>query len=147
WFLDRGRPARSCEERPRWPRSTEEPLVLDRLPRLWTSLMNIASADVARIRDLYGQGRYLLAYEAASAFGPVRQWAGTPARLIGGRLAIQLGAPKLGRQLHAVAFRSTPAFPEAIYYHARFRMERFGPLACWQFMRRHPDWSDAPPEL
>src|SRR5439155_22613878 len=116
-------------------------------PRLWTSLMNIASADVARIRDLYGQGRYLLAHEAAAPFGPVRQWAGTPARLIGGRLAIQLGAPKLGRQLHAVAFRSTPAFPEAIYYHARFRMERFGPLACWQFMRRHPDWSDAPPEL
>ena len=26
-------------------------------------------------------------------------------------------------------------------------MERFGPLSTWEFMRKHPDWSDAPPEL
>src|ERR1700722_7807394 len=26
-------------------------------------------------------------------------------------------------------------------------MERFGPLATWVFMRKHPDWSDAIPEL
>ncbi|MDB5311691.1 MAG: hypothetical protein JWO38_5893, partial [Gemmataceae bacterium] len=109
--------------------------------------MDIAPADVARIRELYSQGRYRLAYDQAAGFGPFRAWAGTPARLIGGRLAIQLGAPKLGRQLHALAYRATPAFPEAVYYHARYRLERFGPLAVWQFMRRHPDWSDAPPEL
>ena len=109
--------------------------------------MELAPADVARIRDLYAQGQYRQAYEFASAFGPFRSWTGTPARLIGGRLVIQLGAPRLGRQLHAIAFRSTPGYPEAIYYHARYRLERFGPLACWQFQRKHPDWSDAPPEL
>ena len=69
------------------------------------------------------------------------------ARLIGGRLAIQLAAPKLGRRMHLVAFRATPAHPEAVYYHARYWMERFGPLATWQFMRDHPDWTDAPPDL
>ena len=88
-----------------------------------------------------------MAYEVAAGLGPFRDWDGTPARLIGGRLVIQLGAPKLGRQLHAAAFRSTPGYPEAVYYHARYRLERFGPLSTWQFLRRHPDWSDAPPEL
>ena len=111
------------------------------------SFMDPTSADVARLRDLYAQGQYRLAYEFALTFGPLRGWSSTPARLIGGRLAIQLGAPRLGRQLHAAAFRATPAHPEAIYYHARYRLERFGLLACWRFLRQHPDWSDAPPEL
>lgn len=111
------------------------------------SFMDPTSADVARLRDLYAQGQYRLAYEFALTFGPLRGWSSTPARLICGRLAIQLGAPRLGRQLHAAAFRATPAHPEAIYYHARYRLERFGLLACWRFLRQHPDWSDAPPEL
>jgi cellulose synthase operon protein C len=109
--------------------------------------MELAPADIARIRELYLLGHYRQAYEFASGFGPLRNWANTPARLIGGRLAIQLGAPRLGRQLHAVAFRASPAYPEAIYYHARYRLEKFGPLSCWRFQRQHPDWSDAPPEL
>lgn len=109
--------------------------------------MDIAPADLTRIRDLYAQGRYRQAYDVAVAYGPMRAWTGTAARLIGGRLAIQLGAPRLGRRMHLVAFRSTPAYPEAVYYHARYRLERFGPFATWQFLRKHPDWSDAPPEL
>jgi tetratricopeptide (TPR) repeat protein len=109
--------------------------------------MDLAPADLARVRDLYTRGLYRQAHAAAVALGPLRSWSGTAARLIGGRLAIQLGAPKLGRRMHLAAFRSTPAHPEAIYYHARYRMERFGPLSTWRFMRDHPDWSDAPPEL
>ncbi|HEY1186248.1 MAG TPA: hypothetical protein VGE74_01265, partial [Gemmata sp.] len=106
--------------------------------------MEIAPADLTRVRELYTQGRYRQAHEAARAFGPFREWSGTAARLLGGRLAIQLGAPKMGRRMHLAAFRATPAHPEAIYYHARYRMERFGPLSTWRFMRNHPDWSDAP---
>ncbi|MBX9626378.1 MAG: hypothetical protein K2X82_21440, partial [Gemmataceae bacterium] len=109
--------------------------------------MDIAPADLTRIRELYGRGLYRQAYAVAEGLGPVRAWAGTPARLIGGRLAIQLGAPRLGRGLHLAAYRSTPAHPEAVYYHARYRLEKFGPLAAWRFVRTHPDWSDAPPEL
>jgi tetratricopeptide (TPR) repeat protein len=109
--------------------------------------MDLATADLSRIRDLYSQGYYRRAYDVAAAIGPLRNWTGTPARLIGGRLAIQLGAPTLGRQLHLLAFRSTPGHPEAIYYHARYRMERFGPLSTWEFMRQHPDWSEASPDL
>ncbi|MCZ2341111.1 MAG: tetratricopeptide repeat protein [Bacteroidales bacterium] len=109
--------------------------------------MEIPQSDLIRIREQYNQGRYRQAYALSEPFGPIRHWSGPAARLLGGRLAIQLGAPKLGRQLHLVAFRESPAFPEAIYYHARYRLERFGPLACWEFLRQHPDWSESSPEL
>jgi predicted Zn-dependent protease len=109
--------------------------------------MDPSPADLARLRDLYAAGKYRQAHDVVAAVGPVRAWQGTSARLIGGRLAIQLGAPDLGRKLHLAAFRSTPGYPEAVYYHARYRLDAFGPLACWRFQRQHPDWSDAPPEL
>ncbi len=109
--------------------------------------MEIPPADIARIRDLYAQGHYLQALSASEAFGPIRKWEGAAARLIGGRLAIQLGAPKLGRGLHLLAFRQNPANLEAIYYHARYRLEHFGPLSCWQFLGLHDEWSDASPDL
>jgi predicted Zn-dependent protease len=109
--------------------------------------MDIAPADLARVRELYHSGHYLSAYRAAEAVAPLRNWTGPAARLLAGRLAIQLGAPKLGRRLHLVAFRESPAYPEAVYYHARYRLERFGPFSAWRFMRAHPDWSDAGPDL
>ena len=73
-------------------------------------------------------------------------WTGPAARLIGGRLAIQLGAVRLGRRLHLLTFRQSPAYLEGVYYHARYRLEQFGPLSCWRFLQAHPDWSDAAPE-
>jgi predicted Zn-dependent protease len=109
--------------------------------------MDIAPADLARVRDLYTRGHYRQAHAAAVALAPLREWTGPAARVMGGRLAIQLGAPKLGRRLHLVAYRATPTHPEATYYHARYRMERFGPLSAWRFMRANPDWSVAPPDL
>jgi hypothetical protein len=92
---------------------------------------------------------YVQALRAAERFGPFKDWANTPARLLGGRLAIQLGAARLGRWLHLRAYRDTPAHPEAIYYHGRYRLERFGPLGAWKFLRSHPDqdWNDAAPEV
>src|SRR3982750_505004 len=84
--------------------------------------MDIPPSDIARVRELYGLGRYRQGLENATAPRPIREWGGTPARLIGGRLAIQLGAPNLGRRLHLLAFRATPAHPEAIYYPARYRL-------------------------
>jgi cellulose synthase operon protein C len=71
--------------------------------------MDLTPADLSRIREMYAQGFYRRAYDVATAIGPIREWTSTPARLIGGRLAIQLGAPSLGRQLHLLAFRSTAA--------------------------------------
>lgn len=111
--------------------------------------MHIPTADLAPIRELYTRGMYVQGLRVAERFGPLKDWANTPARLLGGRLAIQLGAARLGRWLHIRAYRDTPAHPEAIYYHARYRLERFGPLAAWKFLRGHPDqdWNDAAPEV
>ena len=111
--------------------------------------MEIATADLAPIRELYGRGFYVQALRLAERFGPMKDWSTTPARLLGGRLAIQLGSARLGRLMHLRAYRDTPAHPEAIYYHARYRLEKFGPHAAWRFLRSHPDqdWNDAAPEI
>jgi len=109
--------------------------------------MEISTADLAPIRELYTRGLYIQALRRAEAFGPFKQWTNTAARLMGGRLVIQLGAPRLGRWLHLRAYRSTPTHHEAIYYHARYRLEQFGPLAAWRFLRANPEWNDSPPEV
>lgn len=109
--------------------------------------MQIPTAELAPIRELYARGLYMQALKRAEAFGPFVQWSNTAARLMGGRLVIQLGAPRLGRWLHLRAYRDTPTHHEAIYYHARHRLERFGPLGAWQFLRRNPEWNDSPPEV
>jgi tetratricopeptide (TPR) repeat protein len=109
--------------------------------------VEIPPAELAKIKELYLDGKYAAAYRLGNGFGPLRGWTGSAARLLAGRLAMQLGAPRLGRQLHLQAYRESPAYPEATYYHARYRMERFGPLSCWAFMRQHPDWSESSPEL
>ena len=106
-----------------------------------------ALAEAAALFRAFGEDYHERSLEEQFVFPDVVRGGGAPARLIGGRLAIQLGAPKLGRRMHLLAFRATPAHFEAIYYHARYRMERFGPLSTWRFMREHPDWSDAGPEM
>ena len=62
--------------------------------------MEIVTADLAPIRELYGRGFYVRALRLAERFGPFVEWTGTPARLLGGRLAIQLGSARLGRLMH-----------------------------------------------
>ena len=110
--------------------------------------MDLAPADLTRIRELYAQGYYRRAYDAADGGRPdpgVDGHAGAADRRAGWRSS-SVRRSSAGNCTW-LAFRSTPAYPEAIYYHARYRMERFGPLSTWEFMRKHPDWSDAPPEL
>lgn len=109
--------------------------------------MEIPTADLAPIRELYARGHYLQALQRAEALGPFKEWSNTAARLLGGRLVIQLGAPRLGRWLHLRAYRDTPTHHEAIYYHARYRLEKHGPLGTWQFLRKNPEWNDSPPEV
>jgi tetratricopeptide (TPR) repeat protein len=109
--------------------------------------MELSPAELSPIREFYSKSLYMQAFQATQVYGPMRDWENTSARLLGGRLAIQLGAPRLGRWLHLRAYRETPTHPEAIYYHARFRLEKFGPLGTWKFFRDHSDWNDAPPEV
>jgi tetratricopeptide (TPR) repeat protein len=109
--------------------------------------MDIAPAALAPVRELYTQGLYLQAYRAAQALGPLRDWANTPARLLAGRLALQLGGPRLFRHLHLTAYRAAPTDAEANCCYARLLLERRGPYAAWRFARKQDDWSDVAPDL
>src|SRR5436190_23865988 len=104
--------------------------------------MELTSVELAPIKEVYAAGQYLAAHALGEKFGPYREWGGPGGMLLAGRLAMQLGGPRFGRKLHLAAIRHFPVNLEVVYYHARHRMERFGPLACWRFIKKHSDWSD-----
>jgi tetratricopeptide (TPR) repeat protein len=60
---------------------------------------------------------------------------------------MQLGAMRLGHRLHFRAWREDRQHPEACYFRARILLERFGPLAAWEFAHRHGDMPEAPADL
>lgn len=109
--------------------------------------MDPSPSDLERIHELYGRGLYLQAYEVAKASGPLRAWKGTAARLIGGRLAYHLGAPRLARWLHHLARKDDRAHFEALYYYTRSVLDRRGPLAAWEIFRSTPDLPGAAAEI
>lgn len=109
--------------------------------------MDIAPSELNELRELYDRGQYLQTYYRSQSIGPLASWRGTAARILAGRLAMQLGGLRLGRWLHVRAYRSDPDHPEAVYYYARYLLDRFGPAPTWTFMRRRADWTGAPLEL
>ena len=99
------------------------------------------------IQDLYENGLTLKAWAVAQECGPLREWQGTPARILAGRLAGQLGAQRLGRALHWTTWRQDPTDPLALYYYTRDLFERRGPLATSEFMAARGELPDAPDDL
>lgn len=77
----------------------------------------------------------LQAFRLGEEFAPLRNWEGAEPRLMAGRIAMNLGAPRLGRAIHARAFREHPDHPEVAYYYARGMLEIRGPLAAIEFCR------------
>lgn len=96
--------------------------------------MDIPRPTLERMHALYIRGLHLQAYAVALGYGPFRTWSATDARLLAGRLAVHLGAPRLGAALHLRAWRRDPAHPEAHYRRARILLDRAGPLAAWRFL-------------
>ena len=109
--------------------------------------MTVGTDQLRQILDLYHEGKMLRAYDAAQAIGPMTHWQGAAARIVAGRLAMNLGAPKAGRTLHRLALREEPNDPEALYYGARAVFERRGPLPLWEMLGRHGELPDAPPRI
>ena len=96
----------------------------------------VSSADHVRLMDLYQRGLCLQAYQLSETIGPIPAWTGTDARLLAGRLAIHLGAPRLTYRMHLLAWRQDRTHPEACYYHARALQDRRGSLTAWRFLQR-----------
>lgn len=99
--------------------------------------------DLARVRDLYDAGLYLQAWREAQKAGPLATWSGVEPRLLGGRLAYNLGAPRLAQSLHMRAWREDRANPYALYFYARIVSDRHGPLAALEFVRPYGDLDGA----
>lgn len=98
--------------------------------------MHVSSEQLQQVLDLYQAGQYLRAYEFAQTIGPLAKWDNSAdARVLAGRLAMNLGGARLGRALHGLAWRANPEHPEARYYYARNLFEAHGPLRTWEFMR------------
>ncbi len=98
--------------------------------------MNLATTSLAQVRQLYEQGLYLQALEAGKALGPIHQWQGVEARLLGGRLATNLGAMRLGRVLHRLAWREAPEDSEVRFFYVLALLDRRGVLEAWESSRR-----------
>src|SRR5204863_8859575 len=79
--------------------------------------------------------------------GPLESWRGTGPRVFAGRLAVHLGAGRLGRRLHLRAYRSAPADPEARYCFAWIVLERRGPLEAWRLLKQFGDPQEAEPAI
>ena len=82
---------------------------------------------VAEIERLYEAGQFVSAAELAENHAPIRQWTEPQSRLIAGRLAHHLGAPRLSRGLLLAAWKASPALLEARYFGLKAFLERRGP--------------------
>src|SRR5438045_3490327 len=100
------------------------------------------------VADLYGQAKYLQAFKAGqAALGELPQWQGTKARLWAGRLASNLGAPRLGAVLHQLAWRADKADPWARFFYITALLRRRDPLFALQKMEQYGELEGAPDKL
>jgi tetratricopeptide (TPR) repeat protein len=97
-------------------------------------MADAGNPDLAPIRAAVEAGRYLQAHELAREEGALDSWTGPEARVLAGRLAMALGAPRLGLSLHLRAHRESPDHAEALYYRARAALALRGPYGAWRFM-------------
>lgn len=102
---------------------------------------------LSQVTRLYDEGRYLAAYRQSEALGPLTTWTTAAGRLMAGRLANNLGAPRLGNILHRLAFREYPDDPSAQYFNAFRLLTEQGPLAAWNFMRPRGSLDSAPADI
>jgi hypothetical protein len=66
------------------------------IPRIANAGVDVPLHEVAEVTRLYDLGLYVQACARATAVGPLHEWRGTAARLIAGRVANNVHAPRLG---------------------------------------------------
>ncbi len=93
------------------------------------------TSELAAVLELYERGRYVDAMQRGQVLGPLEQWTSAEGRVVAGRLANNLGAPRLGRALHWLAFRVFPEDANCRYFGAMAYWSRFGVFRAWQRFR------------
>lgn len=108
--------------------------------------MKAGSADLSHIQALYDRGKLLQAYQLGQSLGTFDNWPGTDGRILAGRLAATLNAPRTSWRLHLTSWRADRAHPHARYFHARALLERFGLHTAGKFIRQFTDRGALSPE-
>src|SRR5579864_8079394 len=90
--------------------------------------VKVSSKELERITKIYDKGLYLQAYQQAEKIGPLRHWTGTRARILAGRLAGNLGGPRLGEWHFIRAWRGDRNDPEASWFYGRYVLDADGPF-------------------
>lgn len=106
--------------------------------RAVTPAVEVSVGDVQRLRSLYEQGLVRQALDLALTFGPLPAWVGARAQIMAGRIAVNLGAPRLGRWLHHRAYQSEPTAASSQAYFMSAVLDRFGPVTGLRWFRRLP---------
>jgi tetratricopeptide (TPR) repeat protein len=91
---------------------------------------------LTKVQALYDGGLCLQALRAAETFAPLTRWTDTPARVLAGRLAGNVGAYRLAHFQHWRAWRADKSNPDLVAYHANSLLSRRGPLAALDFVER-----------
>jgi len=105
-------------------------------------LLEVSAEVLTRVEALYDEGLCLRAYREAIKAGPLVRWTGASARILAGRLAANLGAYRLNRVHHWLAWRSDKTNPDFLAYHGYTVFQRRGPLAALEFLERHGEASE-----
>ncbi|NOT62688.1 MAG: hypothetical protein HOP19_20975 [Acidobacteria bacterium] len=97
--------------------------------------MQLSAKDIQPILDLYERGFYLQAHAAALQLAPLKDWQGTDAKVLAGRMCYALGAARQAQRLHYSAWRHDKLHAEARYFYARALSDRSGVLRAWWFLQ------------
>ena len=89
------------------------------------------SGIFTKVLDLYNESMFLSAWEIGKPHGPLESWPGTEARVLAGRLAPHLGAPRLSNYLHINALRADPTNANAQYFYVWWALNYRGGLHAW----------------
>jgi cellulose synthase operon protein C len=103
-----------------------------------TNNRQVQSDSLAAIQADYDQGLYLRAYQTVTRDRAITEWIAETndpivAQVLAGRIAAQVGAPRLGRKLHLQARRKAAHIPAAAYFYTQALISTQGLLKAWQF--------------
>ena len=96
----------------------------------------VPAGNLLEARAFFEKGKNRDAFEVLKPFGEFKDFAGTEARLLGGDIARNLGAPRLGRYLHFRAWRSARNSLEAQAAGLNALLDVGGIYAVWRRLRQ-----------
>lgn len=94
---------------------------------------------------MYRKGQYLDAYELTKPLGSLQEWTDPAYQVIGGRLAHNLGARRLGRIMHRAAYRANGDDHQTSYFYVMSMLGRWSPLETWEKVKSFTKNLDSAP--